>query len=122
MNNLVFVYGTLKSGFHNHELLSKATKIDKARTLNPFYRMYNLGPHPAVSNNFGAYNYIIGELYEVDEDTMKDLDILEEYPNMYQRSLVEVVDFEQSIYLAWMYTMSESKICHRPIVPGGIWK
>lgn len=48
---------------------------------------YNI---PYLINKPGSGNNIHGEVYEVDENMLKNLDILEDHPKYYQRRLEKV--------------------------------
>lgn len=69
----VFVYGTLLSGLSNSALLNNSDFIGEG-TMSGI--MYDLGSFPAV--NYGT-GIVHGELYDVDEYTLRDLDYLEGY-------------------------------------------
>jgi gamma-glutamylaminecyclotransferase len=97
MNSLVFVYGSLKEGFENHEILSDAEFIARTRTKRNDYHMVSLGKFPAVVKN-GCY-FIAGELYKVDPLTMAYLDMLEGNGELYERERVELITGQK----AWMY-------------------
>ena len=95
----VFVYGTLKSGGELRGLDrfgDGATIVGKAKTVYPDYEMADLGAFPGVFLN-GEY-HIEGEVWEVDEDTMEDLDAIEGYPDFYNRQLTHTTEGK-----AWMY-------------------
>lgn len=101
MNNKVFVYGTLRQGNGNHQLLETANLVGTGKTCGEHYTMISLGGFPAVYLTGDVP--IIGELYDqVDERTMNRLDMLEGYPSFYNRTEVEVIiDGEPDT--AWMY-------------------
>jgi|TARA_R100000081_G_C4792819_1_gene158883 gamma-glutamylcyclotransferase (GGCT)/AIG2-like uncharacterized protein YtfP len=85
----VFVYGTLKSGGDIRGLNQfgdGANIIGKTKTTYPDYEMVDLGAFPGVFLN--GKNYIEGEVWEVDKETMEDLDAIEGYPNFYNRQVV----------------------------------
>ena len=72
---IVFVYGTLKRGFCRESALSAQKFLGTARTA-PAYRLFDLGSYPGlVPSNDGAS--IDGELYEVDELCLAELDDIE---------------------------------------------
>jgi gamma-glutamylaminecyclotransferase len=73
MMHKVFVYGTLKKGYGNHRLLKDSTFLGNALTFEKF-TLYD-GGFPYLGR-YGA-SQIIGEVYEVDDDTLSDLDRLE---------------------------------------------
>ena len=67
----IFVYGTLKRGFHNHFLLKDAKFLGVAVTEYE-YRMIDLGSFPAlIPAQEGEGFSIYGEVYEVDDATLR---------------------------------------------------
>jgi len=101
----VFVYGSLKRGFGNHSLLEHAKYLGNTETVNCAYKMHPLfGSFPAVTACTNDGYSIIGELYEVDEQTLQSLDMLEGNGSMYTRYLTQVYDGPQVVE-AWMYMM-----------------
>jgi gamma-glutamylcyclotransferase (GGCT)/AIG2-like uncharacterized protein YtfP len=98
----VFVYGTLKSGGELRGLDrfgDGATIVGKAKTVYPDYEMADLGAFPGVFLN-GEY-HIEGEVWEVDDETMEDLDAIEGYPDFYNRQLTHTTEGK-----AWMYYLA----------------
>ena len=99
MSNKVFVYGTLKSGGQIRRLNQfgdGAVIVGKAQTVYPDYDMIDLGSFPGVVKG-GTYK-IQGEVWEVDDETMQDLDDIEGYPNFYNREVTMTTQGK-----AWMY-------------------
>lgn len=89
---LVFVYGTLRQGQPNHRLLDGARFVGTAETV-PFFRMVSLGAYPGmVRDRSQSRKSIVGEIYDVDEDTLGKLDQLEGVPHFYFRSRVRLTD------------------------------
>ena len=95
-----FAYGTLKRNRINHDLLTRSHFIGKAVTLQK-YGFY-LGPDEQ-SLNGSSIPYLFkeprkgdqavrvyGEVWEVDEFTLKQLDQFEGHPNWYQRAQISV--------------------------------
>lgn len=80
MKHRVFVYGSLKRGFHNHAILKEATIV--GRGFAEGFLLYSLGSFPAAIGGSGT---VQGELYEVDDQTLQALDRLEGHPHMYKR-------------------------------------
>lgn len=88
---LLFVYGSLKKGFDNHDIIKKSTRrIGKAKTVRKF-GMYE--------DSFGNYPYLTylkksrieGELYEVKRKELMDkIDTFEGVPDYYQREKILV--------------------------------
>uniref|UniRef100_A0A6P7G465 Gamma-glutamylcyclotransferase family protein n=1 Tax=Diabrotica virgifera virgifera TaxID=50390 RepID=A0A6P7G465_DIAVI len=56
----------------------------------------------------GNGTFITGEVYEVDNKVLADLDILEDYPNLYKREKFEVrlLDGSTSTEEVWIYVIS----------------
>ena len=102
---LLFVYGTLMSGFGNNRLLDKQHLIGTGETVNQ-YTMYGSGI-PFV-NDSKETSKIKGELYEVDIERIPTLDGLEGHPNWYERKLTPVIVNNQE-YEAWLYFNNQNK-------------
>jgi gamma-glutamylaminecyclotransferase len=104
----VFVYGTLKHGFGNHRaLLRDATFVGKGTTILPFVMRSN-GGFPVVlrhrADETGLAHNISGEIYEVDDTVLRQLDGLEGHPNWYEREEVAVDVADTGVQQScWMY-------------------
>jgi len=86
----LFVYGTLKNGFHNHHLLEDAEFICSAATKQK-YPMVNIEEYfPYLIDAEGIGHHVEGEVYKIDEEILAMLDILEGYPNLYNRHKIRV--------------------------------
>jgi len=102
-SELLFVYGSLKKGFDNHQLLTKYTKrIGKASTVGRF-AMYE--------DSFGNYPYLVrkpitkvwGELYEIKrKELLESIDRFEGSPELYKRVKIKVKT-HKGIHLAYTY-------------------
>ena len=114
-NARVFVYGTLKSGFGNHSLLSNATFLGTHNTDRAF-KMLNLGSFPALIESTKCGYSIYGEVYEVDQDTLRSLDMLEGYPGFYNRKVITTPYGE-----AWVYYLVDSDTYGDDVIDSGNW-
>lgn len=96
----VFVYGTLMRGYHNHELLKSSDFVGYGTTFEEHLMLQN-SPHSipyVISNKDERLNknlrnflcHIHGEVYSVDESTLKMLDRLEGTPTYYFRETLGV--------------------------------
>lgn len=76
MFDFLFIYGTLKTGFCNNNLLQgKGCLVCPAKT-HPLYRMYVCGNFPAMVKEEGGIA-IEGELWNVKKNIFQDLDEFE---------------------------------------------
>jgi len=98
--HLIFVYGTLRTGHSNHQLLGAAHCYGVGRTRDNF-AMYIISGYPYVTSAEPRYP-IVGELYAVDDRMLERLDKVEGHPHYYVRRKV-VVDVGDEEFSAWMY-------------------
>ncbi len=123
---LLFVYGSLRQGFHNNKLLKNSKFIGNAETVDRYYMVGRLNfeldpfeegriPYPPRKLLFPYVfcenlrediiaNTIKGEVYEVSEKTLSELDIHEGHPCVYMRSTIGVIlsgdiELEANVYL-----------------------
>lgn len=103
----VFVYGTLKKGCINNYLLEKSEFLGAGETEESF-AMYtsSCGNYPFVIDSQKTHP-IKGELYCVSNQTIKQLDILEGYPDYYQKKKVIIVQENNKKTEAVMYIKNE---------------
>jgi len=94
LTDLLFVYGTLKRGGHNHRLLGAAEFVGPART-EPKYRLIDCGAYPALVEHAAAPLEITGELYriapEIQRSLLPALDELEDEGTLYRRVVIPVI-------------------------------
>ncbi len=103
----LFVYGTLKRDLCNHHYLQKAKYLGKAITKSSFPLIAPKGWYPYLLDEEGEGHRVEGELYEVDEKTLANIDRLEEYPLYYTRRYIAVEDQKGQIHRALAYFLSE---------------
>ncbi len=123
---LLFVYGSLMKNQENYFLF----KVGRAKFVAKGYikgRLYDLGVgFPAAAEEEGE---IYGELYEVSEELLSDIDELEGYyidhpkDSLYIRKTVSVRAFSKEIYEAEVYYMSLDKLkgFFTVAIEGGRW-
>jgi gamma-glutamylcyclotransferase (GGCT)/AIG2-like uncharacterized protein YtfP len=86
----VFVYGTLKSGLENHGLLTGSVFVGRAYTVG-HYRMLD-GRFPVLLDSGLDRHVIDGELYDVDDATLTQLDDLESLvEGIYDRVEIDII-------------------------------
>jgi gamma-glutamylaminecyclotransferase len=119
---LVFVYGSLKKGFHNHRLLETGQAIFKgtAESVAPEYAMVDLGSFPGLID---GKQRVTGELYEVDAHTFHRLDSLEGHPHMYTRHerRFRMVGENKLVQTAWVYLYNEGGYTSRTKLDECFW-
>jgi gamma-glutamylcyclotransferase (GGCT)/AIG2-like uncharacterized protein YtfP len=112
----VFVYGTLKKGYGNHERHLRNAKFLGVGVINGI--MFHLGGYPAIniSDNFCQ---IKGEVYQCSWEDILEMDKLEGHPSFYTRIEVAMVGYPK----VWTYIMERNRLSGRNrIVPTGVWE
>ncbi len=108
----IFVYGTLKQGFGNHDRIFGGfdIKITPAWT---YGKLYDLGCFPALTE---GNNTVYGELIEFDNpEILRRVDCLEGYKgtnhphNYYERRMIDVFVGSDTVN-AWVYVLSDEQI------------
>ncbi|MBF0261216.1 MAG: gamma-glutamylcyclotransferase [Magnetococcales bacterium] len=107
----VFVYGTLKRGCSNHYLMGKTA--DPIMTSATGLLMYQLPGYPMAMPGNGV---IHGELYWVDQESVRRLDRLEGHPKFFCRELWKLDHPDIS---AWIYLCPDGT--GYPIIESGNW-
>ena len=110
---LVFCYGSLKRGFHNHHLLNQSKYLGDHVTEAEF-TMYDLGSYPAITEN--GHSAIHGEVYDDAPNTFNNLDVLEGYPEFYNR-----IQIMTSFGFVWVYVLNLLVNGGKPVVKSGVW-
>lgn len=101
MQHRIFVYGTLRRGGTNHYLLRFATFLG-TYTTPAMFTMIDFGEYPGIIAR--GQTAIRGEIYQISARLLKRLDILEQYPRVYGRLLLNTPAGD-----AWAYVL-----VHRP--------
>lgn len=121
----VFVYGTLKKGFPNHERIFKGYEI-KITEAWAYGELYDLGWYPALIQ---GNNKVYGELLEFDDpEIFMKIDMLEGYSgkessfNFYERRKIQVFSDKEE-FTTWAYFLNKSKIIDSggKLIASGIW-
>lgn len=101
MKQNLFVYGSLKRGFHNHSVLTNEAEPTPA-TLEGA-KMYSLGPYPAIVLSGDREETVSGEMYSVTKEAVARIDAFEGHPTYYCRKSVVVKDGDGAAHDAWVY-------------------
>lgn len=124
--NKIFVYGTLMSEFPNNVLISRyqdSVQITRQLLISG-YAMHSLGGFPMIIGQGQGFDVpwstrIYGELWEVNDECLKDLDDLEGHPNWYSRISVKVGSAQAFLYLGNSEYLNKNSC---GIVPSGSWR
>ena len=101
----IFVYGTLKKGERNHELLKGQIKLGEAETVDQ-YCMFDVGRFPIVTED--EVCKIHGEVYRVDEEVLKNVDYIEKH--LYDRIKIAIKLKDSGTVEAWMYVCVDEEL------------
>ena len=115
--HLVFVYGTLRRGgaramsvrFPNSKFIAD-TKVCGS--------LYDLGPYPGLILD-ESNSLIIGEVYEVDDEILNQLDDIEA-SSYYRRKQVEI-SLNTHIRSCWIYEPDPDFYSARTLITSGDW-
>jgi len=120
--NLVFVYGTLKSGHQLNRVLADSIFVGEGVLDSTDYGLFHLGAFPAVMAVGYPRSYTIrGEVYQVDNITLMRLDQIEGVPILYER-LVETIKLNSGENVqANVYVMRGGSEPHSPEITTGEW-
>jgi gamma-glutamylcyclotransferase (GGCT)/AIG2-like uncharacterized protein YtfP len=101
---LVFVYGTLLTGHRYHYLLQSSVFINKGVIHGASLYVYDHGVYPCLVYHWArtegdrVNDYVTGEVWAVDESSLRNIDRLEGYDpkgtpndNLYDRTNVRVI-------------------------------
>jgi len=113
---LIFVYGTLRRGEHNHLQLGPAQYVGEAWTA-PRYELVDMGHYPALLE--AGADAVRGELYDVPDSWLSHLDAFEDVPTLYERKPVRLNDAHVPGYVA--YVMRREVAGSAPRISSGDW-
>jgi gamma-glutamylaminecyclotransferase len=99
----IFVYGTLKRGFHNNSILGPSEFLGVRLTQRRF-TMYDGRQFPYVIPE--GNHTIVGELYEVDDKILERLDWLEGVKANHYKRMETPVHTDHDQVWAWIYVAS----------------
>lgn len=109
---LLFTYGTLMRGLRNHhyvensDFVAHAISIEKFDIIMRATEDYPDGYPVAFLASSGGGN-LGGEIYEVDDETLQRIDILEDYPHEYDRILMQFECDDGAVRDAFVYIGKE---------------
>ncbi|WP_437186624.1 gamma-glutamylcyclotransferase family protein [Planctomicrobium sp. SH668] len=99
----LFIYGTLKRNFCRHNAISEQVFLGNVTTV-PRYRLVNIGDYPGLIDAPGDGVAVEGELWEVSEECLAELDIIEEVEEgEYERKAIHLADETRGPAEAYFY-------------------
>ncbi|MBP1909109.1 gamma-glutamylcyclotransferase family protein [Methanolobus bombayensis] len=114
----IFVYGTLKKGDPNHKLLKGSSFVCSTQTAGN-YVMIDLGAFPGVLKpediSQMPVSAIMGEVYDISEQTLKELDYYE--GDWYYREKIRL----KNGLSALMYFLKKIPPLNYQIITEGHW-
>lgn len=105
MSHKVFVYGTLKRGQANNKRLKDSKFLGEAETTHS-YRMYTNRSYPMIIEDQDHGKAIKGELYEVSDEVLKDLDYLEGQGFLYERKKLHIKGHDDVIGYVYLKSIA----------------
>lgn len=111
--SLVGVYGTLKTGQHNNGYMNGALSLGIGHTSNQYPLI--IAGLPYLINEEGVGHNVEVEVFSVDDQTLRRLDMLEGHPTWYKRERV-LIEMESGDTLSvWVYFNIEEKVERREL-------
>lgn len=103
----LFVYGTLMSGLNNCHFLSNSKMIGTGDT-EELYSLHVSGSIPFLHDDEKLYK-VKGEVYIVQNDTLKDIDLIESNGSWYNRKKI-IVNVDNVQYECQTYFNNEKAV------------
>jgi gamma-glutamylaminecyclotransferase len=111
----LFVYGTSRQGEARHGSLGGAPLLGPAMTPAE-YRLVDVGPYAALVR--GGATAVTGELYRVDFETRRRLDVEHQVPLLFNREKIRLADGAE----AEAYLLTTEQVRGRRRLAHGDWK
>ena len=116
-NHLVFVYGTLRRGStHSMSIRFPESKFITEATVRG--SLYDLGSYPGLVLDESS-SLVAGEVYEVDDETLKQIDDFESSSN-YRRREVQISPGSLNLP-GWTYEPDPAFYSFQVLIPSGDW-
>lgn len=86
-----FTYGTLRKGESRHNILEHFNaEFISSTTTAPEYKLFDLGSFPGMTANGNCA--ITGEVYNLPEEALITLDMIEGHPDFFYRTEIKLQD------------------------------
>jgi len=120
LGHRLFVYGSLMEGLKYAHLMASAS-FEGTSSTRELYTLLDLGPYPGAQ--LGGDGPLRGEVYRVDDATLRRLDELEGHPDFFRRHERTLCDGS----VAWLYEIVRSQwdvayLDAVPVVADGDWR
>ena len=115
---LVGVYGSLRVGMSNHQYYLSTSKYKGTFTTEPEYTLHSLSYYPGLKQN--GHHSVVMEVYEVDEETLKNLNRLEGYYPGEKATFYDRIEIDTPWGKAFTY-IYVNKLSKESIVESGDW-
>lgn len=107
------MYGSLKRGFSHHDQMKGGIYAGDAELTEHRLVLYEES-YPALCAVPGNRGTVQGELYLVSQEHLLRLDVFEDVPTLYQRSLISLIDGRK----AWAYIIDNDRAGGYPPLVG----
>jgi gamma-glutamylcyclotransferase (GGCT)/AIG2-like uncharacterized protein YtfP len=111
----MFFYGTLLPGERDHALLANAELVGPAQT-EPLYQLVELNVYAALIPDGKVA--VHGELYAVDLETRREIDVKRQVPILFQRAKIRLADGSD----AETYLMNAEQVRGKRRLAHGDWR
>ena len=111
--HLVFVYGSLKKGFHNHHY------VEGCKGCEASMEGIELHSGPGFPFCQRGEGVVHGELYEVSDKQLRSIDMLEGHPRFYKREKL-YAKVNGDVIEAWVYLSDRAEAY--PKIENGMWQ
>lgn len=97
VSNKLFVYGTLKEGFPLNHCMAGAKYLGPAITKKAKFAIDTVNEmYPGII--IGRYR-IKGDLYEINENIIERLDVVEGVPELFEKATIRIKDHKDPVYV-----------------------
>jgi len=114
---LVFVYGSLRRG-NPHPMSQRFPESKFVAAARAKGSLYDLGDYPGLQIN-ESNAFVKGEVYEVDEATLKRMDDFEASSHYLRKQIEILIDADQKV--GWVYEPDPTHYDFRTLIPSGDW-
>ena len=115
---LVACYGSLRKSMSNHRYYLSESEYKGTFTTEPEYTLHSLSAYPGLKLN--GNHSIVMEVYEVDEDTLKNLNRLEGYCPGEKSTFYDRIEIDTPWGKAFTY-IYVNELSKESIIESGDW-